>query len=40
VLLHDYIAADLKAGRLVPLLTEWSPRLSGFFSLSPKSSTG
>lgn len=30
-LLHDYIAADLKAGRLVPLLEDWSPRLSGFF---------
>ena len=34
-LLHDYIAADLKAGRLVPLLTEWSPRLSGFFLYHP-----
>ena len=30
-LLYDYIAADLKAGRLVPLLEDWSPRLSGFF---------
>ena len=30
-LLHDYIAADLKAGGLVPLLEDWSPRLSGFF---------
>ncbi len=30
-LLYDYVSADLKAGRLVPLLEEWSPRLSGFF---------
>lgn len=30
-LLHDYVAADLQAGRLVPLLEDWSPRLSGFF---------
>lgn len=30
-LLHDYVAADLKAGRLVPLLQEWSPKMSGFF---------
>jgi DNA-binding transcriptional LysR family regulator len=30
-LLHDYIAADLKAGQLLPLLEDWSPRLSGFF---------
>lgn len=30
-LLYDYIAADLKVGRLVPLLEDWSPRLSGFF---------
>jgi DNA-binding transcriptional LysR family regulator len=30
-LLHDYIAADLRAGRLVALLEDWSPRLSGFF---------
>lgn len=30
-LLYEYVAADLKAGRLVPLLEEWSPRLSGFF---------
>lgn len=30
-LLHDYIAADLEAGRLLPLLEDWSPRLSGFF---------
>ena len=34
-LLHNYIAADLKAGRLVPLLQEWSPRLSGFFLYHP-----
>ena len=30
-LLYDYVAADLKAGRLVPLLEDWSPRMSGFF---------
>jgi DNA-binding transcriptional LysR family regulator len=30
-LLYDYVAADLKAGRLVPVLEDWSPRLSGFF---------
>ena len=30
-LLYDYIAADLKSGRLVPLLDDWSPKLSGFF---------
>ena len=30
-LLYDYVATDLKAGRLVPLLEDWSPRLSGFF---------
>lgn len=30
-LLYEYVAADLKAGRLVPLLEDWSPRLSGFF---------
>ncbi len=30
-LLYDYVTADLKAGRLVPLLEDWSPRLSGFF---------
>ncbi len=30
-LLYDYVAADLKARRLVPLLEDWSPRLSGFF---------
>jgi DNA-binding transcriptional LysR family regulator len=34
-LLHDYIADDLKAGRLVPLLEEWSPSLSGFFLYYP-----
>ena len=34
-LLYDYIAADLKAGQLVPLLEEWSPRLSGFFLYYP-----
>jgi DNA-binding transcriptional LysR family regulator len=30
-LLYEYVAADLKAGRLIPLLEDWSPRLSGFF---------
>ena len=30
-LLHDYVATDLQTGRLVPLLEDWSPRLSGFF---------
>lgn len=30
-LLYEYVAADLKAGQLVPLLEDWSPRLSGFF---------
>jgi DNA-binding transcriptional LysR family regulator len=30
-LLQDYIAADLAAGRLVPVLEDWTPRLSGFF---------
>src|SRR4029077_7326778 len=30
-LLRDYIAADLAAGRLVPVLEDWTPRLSGFF---------
>jgi len=34
-LLYDYVAADLKSGRLVPLLEEWSPRLSGFFLYHP-----
>jgi DNA-binding transcriptional LysR family regulator len=27
----DYIAADVAAGRLVPVLEDWTPRLSGFF---------
>jgi DNA-binding transcriptional LysR family regulator len=30
-LLHDYIAADIADGRLVPMLEDWSPRMSGFF---------
>lgn len=30
-LLRDYVAADLAAGRLVPLVDDWSPRLSGLF---------
>jgi DNA-binding transcriptional LysR family regulator len=30
-LLQDYIAADVAAGRLVPVLEDWTPRLSGFF---------
>ncbi len=34
-LLYDYIAADLKAGSLVPLLEAWSPSLSGFFLYHP-----
>jgi DNA-binding transcriptional LysR family regulator len=34
-LLYDYVAADLKAGRLVPLLEDWSPSLSGFFLYHP-----
>jgi DNA-binding transcriptional LysR family regulator len=34
-LLYDYVAADLKLGRLVPLLEEWSPSLSGFFLYHP-----
>jgi DNA-binding transcriptional LysR family regulator len=34
-LLYDYVAADLKSGRLVPLLEEWSPSLSGFFLYHP-----
>lgn len=34
-LLYDYIAPDIAAGRLVPLLESWSPRLSGFFLYHP-----
>ena len=30
-LLYDYVASEIATGRLVPLLEEWSPRLSGFF---------
>ncbi len=30
-LLENYIAADLAAGRLVPVLEDWTPRMSGFF---------
>lgn len=30
-LLRDYIAADLAAGRLVPVLEDWTPSISGFF---------
>jgi DNA-binding transcriptional LysR family regulator len=30
-LLRDYIADDLAAGRLVPVLEDWTPRMSGFF---------
>lgn len=30
-LLRDYIAADLTAGRLVPVLEDWTPSMSGFF---------
>jgi DNA-binding transcriptional LysR family regulator len=29
-LLYDYIAAPIASGRLVPLLEDWGPRLSGF----------
>ncbi len=30
-LLYDYVSQHLAKGRLVPLLEDWSPRLSGFF---------
>jgi DNA-binding transcriptional LysR family regulator len=30
-LLQDYIAADIAEGRLVPVLEDWTPRMSGFF---------
>lgn len=30
-LLYDYIAPHIATGRLVPILEDWSPRLSGFF---------
>jgi DNA-binding transcriptional LysR family regulator len=30
-LLRDYIAADITAGRLVPVLEDWTPSISGFF---------
>jgi len=30
-LLYDYIASDVAQGRLVPVLEDWTPRLSGFF---------
>ncbi|MGN6570778.1 MAG: LysR family transcriptional regulator [Pseudolabrys sp.] len=30
-LLRDYIADDLAAGRLVPVLQDWTPSMSGFF---------
>jgi DNA-binding transcriptional LysR family regulator len=30
-LLRDYIAADIAAGRLVPVLEDWTPSMSGFF---------
>ena len=30
-LLFDYVALDIAKGRLVPLLEDWSPRLSGFY---------
>ncbi len=30
-LLRDYIAADIAAGRLVPVLQDWTPCMSGFF---------
>lgn len=34
-LLRDYVAAPLADGRLVSVLDEWSPRLSGFFLYHP-----
>lgn len=30
-LLRNYVEKDIEAGRLVPLLEDWSPRLSGFY---------
>jgi DNA-binding transcriptional LysR family regulator len=30
-LLRNYIDADLEAGRLVPVLQDWTPSMSGFF---------
>jgi DNA-binding transcriptional LysR family regulator len=30
-LLRDYVAADIAAGRLVPVLEDWTPSMSGFF---------
>ena len=30
-LLRDYVEEHIQAGRLVPLLEEWSPRMSGFY---------
>jgi DNA-binding transcriptional LysR family regulator len=30
-LLRDYIAGDLASGRLLPVLEDWTPRMSGFF---------
>ena len=30
-LLGDYIVADIAAGRLVPVLEDWTPSMSGFF---------
>jgi len=30
-LLYDYIASDIARGRLVTVLDDWTPRLSGFF---------
>ena len=30
-LLYDYVASQIASGRLVPLLEDWSPRMSGFF---------
>jgi DNA-binding transcriptional LysR family regulator len=34
-LLYDYVASHIATGRLVPLLEQWSPRLSGFFLYHP-----
>ena len=30
-LLYDYIAADVVRGRLVTVMEDWTPNLSGFF---------
>lgn len=30
-LLHDYVSKPIAEGRLIPLMEDWSPRMSGFF---------